>query len=101
MLRGLLIRLFLCIFVFVSFLYLYVAKSNDLTKLRLQIPKLRKEIQDLEEKNAHLFYEIKKFENPSTLMELSRQNEFGHLHHPLVKDIIVVEEPENFDEDIH
>ena len=90
--RGLVIRLFLCIFIFVFFLYLYVDGNNKTTALRLKIPTLKKELEAIKEKNTHLIYEIDKFENPHNLMELSRKPEFGHLKYPLVEDVITIEE---------
>lgn len=71
-------------------LYAYVEKQNQLTLLRLSIPKLEREVRALEEENMQLLYEIEKFESPIHLMELSRNPEFGHLKHPYVKDIIIL-----------
>lgn len=97
---GLLIRIFLCIIIFVWCLYSYVNRHNTLTKLQLEIPKQQKELGAIEEQNKRLQYEIDKFENPVHLMELAQRPEFGHLKHPLVKDIIVIPmQEENHDQE--
>lgn len=87
---GHLTRLFLCIFIFGSYLYKYIDKQNKLTELRLQIPQLTKEVREIYEENAKLQYEVEQFESPAHLMELSQKPEFSHLKHPLVKDIIIL-----------
>lgn len=86
--NALLARLFFCIFLFSLFLYLYLQKQNEITNLRLQIPKLSKQLEFLSSKNTNLQFEIDRFENPLNLIQLSRKPEFSHLKHPLAKDII-------------
>lgn len=85
----LLFRLFFCIFLFSLFLYLYLDKQNDITNLRLKIPKLQKELESACQENTRLQFEIDQFENPANLMNLARQPEYSHLKHPLIKDIII------------
>ncbi len=89
---GVTARIFLAIFIFGLCLYFFIDKHNDLTKLRIEIPRLAKELNTLQEQNKQLQYEIDKFENPAHLIELSHKPEYGHLTHPLVKDIVIVEE---------
>ncbi len=74
------------------FLYSYVNKQNELTKLRIAIPQIAKELQVLKEKNTQLKYEIERFENPEHLMELARQQRFSHLMHPLMNDVLMLRE---------
>jgi len=90
--QGLLIRLLICIFVLGGFFYLYIDKQNDLTQLKIQIPKLARVIKEIEEENAQLKYEIERIENPKNLMELMRTPEFSHLKQPLLSDVVIVHE---------
>lgn len=90
--RNILINLGFCVLIFSAFLFKYVDKLNYLTKLKLQLPKIEREIKDLFEKNTKLRYEIDKFENPNNLMELARKEQFSHLKHPLVKDVLKIKE---------
>ena len=87
---GLLIRLFSCITFLVVCLYSTIDQHNKITKLRFSIPLLTKQIQEVEEENTRLQYEIESFENPLHLMELARRSEYGHLKHPLIKEVMVV-----------
>jgi hypothetical protein len=88
----LLIRIFFCIFGVGLFLYSYIDKQNELTELRLQIPRLAKEVKSIQEENHRLQYEIDYFESPIHLMELSRKPEFGHLKYPYVPNIIFLKD---------
>lgn len=92
MTQGLLIRLLICIFVLGGLLYLYIDKQNDLTELKIQIPKLVRSLRVIEEENTQLRYEIEKLENPQRLIDLLRQPEFSHLKHPLVNEVVMVYE---------
>ena len=92
MTQGLLIRLLICIFALGGLLYLYIDKQNDLTELKMQIPKLVRNLRVLEEENAQLKYDIEKLENPDRLMELLRSPEFSHLKQPLLSDVVIVHE---------
>lgn len=82
------LRLFLTIMILGVFLYAYISKQNTITALRLLIPQVAFEIEELAQENSRLQFEIDQFENPVHLMELSRKPEFGHLKHPLINDII-------------
>lgn len=90
--KGLLIRILVCIGACGVFLYSYVDKQNAVTRRRLEIPVLAKEIKDLKEENTHLQYEIELFESPEHLMELARHSEFSHLKHPMLKEIMTMQE---------
>ena len=86
----LLTRLFLCILILGGFLYVYISKQNTITILRLEIPNLAHELEEICQENSHLRFEIDQFENPVHLIDLSRNPEYRHLKHPLVKEIIEI-----------
>lgn len=88
--RGLAWRLLLCVICAGLLLYSYIDAQNAVTRLRLQIPVLSKEIRDLRETNTHLTYEIELFESPQHLLELAARPEFSHLKQPLLKEIITM-----------
>jgi hypothetical protein len=88
--RGVMSRIFLCLICAGLLLYSYIDAQNALTRLRLQIPVLAKEIKGLKEENTRLCYEIELFESPQHLLELASHTEFSHLKHPLMKDIITM-----------
>jgi len=90
--RGILSRILVCITFFGLLLYSYVDRQNDVTRLRLEIPQLAKEIKDLREENTRLQYEIELFESPQNLMQLASHSEFAHLKHPMVKEIVTMDE---------
>jgi cell division protein FtsL len=90
--KGLLIRILICIAACSFSLYSYVDKQNAVTKRRLEIPVLAKEIKDIKEENTRLQYEIELFESPEHLMELARHSEFSHLKHPMLKEITTMQE---------
>lgn len=89
---ALLFRLSLCIVFFGLCMFMYIEKQNRLTKLRIEIPKLAKEIKVLKEEITRLQYDIDQFENPNHLMDLALQPEYGHLKHPLVRDVLTFPE---------
>jgi hypothetical protein len=90
--KGFLIRFAICIFIFGIFLYKYINVTNTLTKQKLFLPKIEKEISLIREDNKRLQYLIEQFENPAHLIELSRSPEYIHLKHPLLKDVLKVRE---------
>lgn len=92
MYKTILCRIFICIFIFSVFIYLYTDQQNQLTKLRIRVPALAKEIKVIREENKHLKYEIEQFESPEHLLKLARRSEFSHLKQPLVKEILNCQE---------
>ena len=85
-------RLIICL-AFAGFcLYSFIDNQNEVTELRIKLPKLAKEIKAIEEENGRLRYEIEQFENPQHLMKLATLPEYSHLKHPLVKEILTVKE---------
>ena len=87
-----LFRITLYTTVVLALLLIYLDKQNELTKLKIMVPKAERELVLLKEENRRIKYEIEQFESPSHLMELARLPEFAHLRHPLVKDVLKVEE---------
>lgn len=89
---GLLLRLGLCLGVLGIFLYSYLEKQNELTELKILLPQMEKEVNLIREENRRLAYEVDRFENPSHLIEIAHYPEYGHLKHPLLKEILTVPE---------
>lgn len=89
---NLLLRLGVCFAVFGCCLYSYLNKQNELTQLKIRIPKIDQEIRQVYEENKRLSYEIDQFQSPSHLIELAHRPEFSHLKHPLLHEILTVPE---------
>lgn len=87
---GLTVRIFICIIVTAGFLYLYINKQNSITKLRLDIPQLSYEMEQIKQEIARVQFEVDQFENPTHLMELLRQPEYGHLRQPRLNEIVTI-----------
>ncbi len=87
--KLIIIKIFICIFSFSGVLYSYLHQQNDLMKLRIELPKLTKDILLINEANANLKYEIEAFENPKHLMSLAKRPEYIHLNYPIIDDILV------------
>lgn len=87
------VQLLICVVVGGIALYKHIDKSNELTGLRLAIPALQKEVNDLNEENIRLQYDVDRFESPVNLLELARKPEFGHLKYPVINDVIVLPSP--------
>ena len=71
-------------------LHFYVEKQNQLTKVKIQIPKLVKEIQLLKEESRQFLFQIDRFENPYHLMEMARMPQYSHLKHPFLENILTL-----------
>lgn len=85
------VQVLISAFSFGGVLYAYVSGQNEITKVRIELPKLTREVRLLEEQNLRLRYEIERFENPKHLMELAKRPEFSHLKHPLIDEIFVLQ----------
>jgi hypothetical protein len=85
-------KILICLFIFGICLYSYVEKQNELTSLKIEVPKVAKQIEELKEEIKKIHYEVEMFENPAYLMQLVRKPEFGHLKHPFVSDVLTVPE---------
>jgi len=90
--RNLLLKLGICLSVFGLCLYSYLDMQNQLTELKICLPAVEKEIHLINEENRRLAFELEQFENPAHLIELAHHPEFGHLKHPLLKEILTVPE---------
>lgn len=73
-------------------LLLYIEQLNELTRLRLEIPQLVREVKAAQEENERMQVEIDRFESPLYLMEMLKKPEFSHLKFPRQSEIIIVEE---------
>lgn len=85
------IRVMICVAGFGLFVMAYLSKQIELTRLRLQIPLLAKEVRAVKEHNTRLQYEIDQFESPENLIQLSKKPEFSYLKHPLLEDVKEIE----------
>lgn len=72
-------------------LFLHISRLNDLTRLRLTIPPLEKEVHNIQEEISRLRYQLEVFNNPIHLIELARQPEYSHLKFPLLSDITIID----------
>ncbi len=90
--KALFAKLALCIFALVMSLYLYIEKQNEVTKLKIELPQIAKEVRKLQEENQKYQYEIDLFENPNHLMELVRLSQFSYLKHPVVREVLSIPE---------
>ncbi len=88
--QRMLVQVLACIGLGGGLLYHYVDEQNKITRLRLAIPQLAKEIRDIQEQNTQLQYHIDRFESPENLMQLALRPEFGHLRYPTCKEILTV-----------
>jgi cell division protein FtsL len=76
---SLFIRLFFILFFSTLFLYFYIDKQNQITRLRLTIPTIEQEIEELKQETVQLHYEIDQKESPERLLSLLKQPEYSHL----------------------
>lgn len=90
--KSIMSKILICLFVFGVCLYSYIEKQNELTSLKIAIPKVAKEIDDLKIEIKKISYEVEMFENPAYLMQLIRQPQFAHLKHPFVEDVLTMPE---------
>jgi cell division protein FtsL len=90
--KGFVLQVFLCLMLFSICWFSYLEKQNELTELRIYVPKLVKEIKYIQEENTRLKYQIEQFENPERLMKMASETRFSHLKHPLNKEILVLQE---------
>lgn len=90
--KGLLLRLGICLGVLGVCLYSYLETQNELTQLKIRLPEVEKEIKIIREENRRLAYEIDQFESPAHLIELAHHPEYSHLKHPLLREILTVPE---------
>ncbi|MBI5272594.1 MAG: hypothetical protein HY861_01250 [Chlamydiia bacterium] len=87
-----LVRLGICLVALGFCLYSYLEAQNGLTETKIRIPTVDREIRLIREESRRLSYEIDRFNSPAHLIELAHRPEFGHLKHPLLKEILTVPE---------
>ena len=92
MMKDLFFKFFTFILVFGLFLFSYIEEQNKITSLKMKIPKFIKDIEVLENDINKMNYDIDQFENPMNLLELASRCEFSHLKHPLLKNILSLNE---------
>ena len=98
--KGLLLRIGICLGIFGVCLYSYLDLQNKMTQIKIELPEKEREIGLLLEEIRRMSYEIDRFESPTHLIELAHRPEFSHLKHPLLREILTV--PEAFaTNDIH
>lgn len=85
-----LLRIFICLTCFGVSLYLYLDKINEQTNIRFKIPQIEKEIEELEQANIELAYQIENFKNPQHLLELAERPEYSHLKFPFAQEVMVI-----------
>jgi hypothetical protein len=90
--KSLIFKMVICLFGLGISLYSYIEKQNEVTSLKIEIPKVAKEIQDYKAEIKKIQYEVKMFENPAYLMQLLSQPEYAHLKHPFVEDVLNIPE---------
>lgn len=85
-----LVRVLICLLVLGLGMYFYIDKINEQTQLRMQIPKLEKELEELAQKNIQLGYQLEHFNNPQHLHKLAQRPEYSHLKFPFMEEVMVV-----------
>lgn len=88
-----------CIFVIGSAFALYLEKQNRLTRVRMKIPELAKDLRALREENRRLEFSIEQFESPENLIQLLRKNEYCNLKHPVIDQILTIQHQKLFVEE--
>jgi hypothetical protein len=69
-----------------------IQKQNIINYLSLQLPKVTKDLKELEEENMRLQFAIDCFESPEHLMQLVKHEEYTHLRYPSLKEVMVFPE---------
>jgi len=85
-------RIALCLAVLGFSLYGHIEKQNQITALRIELPDTVRQLKGIQEDNTRLHYEIEQFESPENLIELARHQEFSHMRHPLLKEVVSMPE---------
>ncbi|OGN59739.1 MAG: hypothetical protein A3F40_03925 [Chlamydiae bacterium RIFCSPHIGHO2_12_FULL_27_8] len=90
--KSFIIKISICLLTFAICLYSYVEKQNELTSIKIEIPKVFSDIENLKEEIKKMQYEVESFENPQYLMQLMQKPQFGHLKHPFVDEVLMLKE---------
>ena len=86
------LKFMICLFFFSFSVYSYLDKQNSCTALSMQLPKMMKEIEAIQEKNANLRFQIECFENPQNLLEKASSPAYAHLKFPFAEEVLTVNE---------
>ena|SRR3989338_1810058 len=71
-------------------LFSYLHTQNEVSKLKMELPMIAKEIESLYSENQKLKFEVECFENPLHLIELARQPQFSHMRFPMENEILSI-----------
>jgi hypothetical protein len=86
------IQIGVCLLVLVCCFFTLLSKQNELTNLRISIPKKEKSLRLLKEAIAKIQYDIDQFEDPQNLLHIAAKDEFHHLKHPYFSNVVTVSE---------
>jgi len=89
---GIFLRTFACIAFLGVCLYSYLDMQNEITQLKIYLPKVSAEVRRISEENTRLIYEIQAFESPENLMRLAADCEFANLKFPKFQEVITLSE---------
>lgn len=84
---ALLGRLIACVLALAFSLYAYIDLHNAVTRLRVDIPRLKRQVREWEERNTALSFQLSRYESPAFLTQRLQDPRFGHLHFPSEQDI--------------
>lgn len=73
-----------------SALFYYLETQNELSTLKMAMPLLAKEIEEIGAHNQRLRFEVECFENPLHLMQLLDQPQFSHMRFPLETEVLAI-----------
>ncbi len=90
--KGIVFFVFGSLFIGGGCLLTYLEKQNELTQLKLHVPKLAHEVKMIGEENMQLQYRLQEFERPDNLLKIAGEARFCHLKYPLGKDVLVLQE---------
>ncbi len=90
--KPLFLTLFFCTLAAGITLFFHIESQNEVTKLRLAIPQIAKEVADIREENVRLQYAIDTFESPRHLYELMKDPSYSHLRFPYLNEEFFVHE---------
>ncbi len=94
------IKFLFCFVVISLYLHSYLEAHNEVIKLRMELPKLTKQLRNIEEENLRFRYEMESFESPEHLMALIKNQEFSHFHYPQDHEILTVCEGIDLDQEL-
>ena len=72
-------------------LYGVVREQNRLTRLRLIVPELEKQVRRLEEEKQALTFEVLRFRSAKNLWKLKDQPQFAEMEFPTSDEVLVIE----------